>query len=112
MELKISSVTHIDAGAGNSGNAASRRGAARRGPLRRLDARHRRQEDLEIELGRHTTRERPGAASIEPHRNRLEFSTGEKVEIPVRRYTRRAAAGTAWKYLNDPQALMTSISSA
>lgn len=38
VELKISSVTHTDAGAGNSGNAASRCGAPRRFDARRGEA--------------------------------------------------------------------------
>lgn len=61
VELKISSVTHIDAGAGNSGNAASRRGAARHvglTPVVIVVVR----ENLEIELGHyHYARE---AASL------------------------------------------------
>lgn len=50
VELKISSVTHTDAGAGNSGNAASRRGAACHVGLTLVVIVR---QNLEIELGHH-----------------------------------------------------------
>lgn len=74
----------------------------RRDAPRRLDARRRRRH--QGEPGNRTwtplrARE-AGTAFTEPHRDRLEFSTGEKVEIPVRRS--RGPSPVQWKNLIRP----------
>ena len=94
---------HIDAGAGNSENTTSRRGAARYIGLT-LVVVVVVVENLEIELGCHYA----STAFIKPHRNQLEFS-GKKMKILIRQYRQSLVHGK--KYLNDLKASVTSISS-